>query len=483
MPSALNWSCGGGKIVKLDSVAAPIGTSVSVLDLFYNTPARRKFMKSPTTEMSHITDALLKLAMANPDVGFRLKHGEKQIFDLPPSDFSTRIAKIVGHDIYTKMLPIDFSSEKVVIKGFAASPDVHLNTSRNIYVFVNGRFVRDRMLTRAVYDCYRHLIPSGRYPFVVVFVQISPDMVDVNVHPQKYEVRFSEPAIVHGAVVSAISKALHKEGIPQAAKPAGKKFLGSAPAIDSTTLNLPLKNKQPPKSEDEVKGDWHYIQPSRTPDSSPKKERSEEAAKATSTPTSENEVNPAGTRVLGSVGAKYIVCETSEGVMLVDQHAAHEMTIFDELKKNYEKQGILRQPLLFPQVMTLDSAVFQAVVREIDELQRLGFWVEEFGSREIVVKEIPAVLVGKNFTSALSDIFTAMAERRHGKDKTEIAYDILARTACHAAVRTGDTLTMQEMEALVEKLMQHDALKRCPHGRPVALTISWDELDKWFRRK
>lgn len=436
----------GGKIVNQLASSLPVGTRITVRNLFFNTPARLKFLKSKETEFSHIAQLVETLALANPGVGFQLTHqGRKELSSPPRNRPVDRVQDILGADIASLLLPFQGGRGGCEIFGFCAAHQVTHSSSKGIYLFVNGRAVRDRLLQHAVMAAYEHLLMKGRYPWVVAYLQVPPDFVDVNVHPTKNEVRFAQSQVVHELVRETIRKTLQGESL------SGK---------------LPL----PVRGEGGGEGEWSSLSP--PPQSSPL--QGEEAHFLPFSPD---------LRIIGQIHSTYLICETPEKLILIDQHAAHERIGFEKLKRQFETGEIPRQPLLLPQSFDLSPSETELLKQYLPELISFGIEVDFFGGHTFLLRSLPVLLADTDCVALLRDLVATLKDHEKLTPLTERVHEILERMACHAQVRAGDRLSLPEIEALLQEMEKTNFAYSCPHGRPALLQISFGEMERWFKRK
>jgi DNA mismatch repair protein MutL len=473
--AAVRITLEGGRVTTFGEIGAPVGTSVLVEDLFFNTPARRKFMRRASTEAGHCEDALVRLALARPDVAITLTQDGKQSFSSPAgADPKERIALALGREAFGHLVPVQGGGGPITVGGFAADPDFSAATARGIYLFVNRRFVRDRGLSAAVQRAYSDFLPRGRYPAVVLFLDVPTQAVDVNVHPQKLEVRFAEPREPHDAVYRALAGALrqapwlqHRPAIsPEAAEAARNRVAealahyAARPESPVPSFSFPPSGALPQLGLDGASLHDH-------------------GAEGVPVPGFFSAL-----RVIGQLAQTYIVCEAPGGsLVVVDQHAAHERVKFDALRRQLRDRTAGGQPFLFASTLTLPPADARVLAAHLDEVRALGFDLEPFGGAAFALKAVPAPLVGADYSQILSDLAQELVHVEHGRAFDEAMNDVLARMACHAAVRAHQVLSPEEARALLDTLDRVDHKARCPHGRPVAAEIPLPELERKVGRR
>lgn len=460
----------GGDIVEEKEAGHPLGTTVSVKYLFYHTPARLKFLKSEETEVTHILDHVTRMALAYPQVTFRVTHNGKRIISAQGTgNFKRRIADLFGSDISESCYPIifkegnDSSSPKLEIlqnqkplcvTGEIGHPQISRSHQRNIYLFVNQRPVKDKVIFHALLEAYRNLLMHGRYPFSILFLEVPEEMVDVNVHPAKLEVRFTNSQQIHRLVYDAVRRTLEREpwGIKIAHESVGASRPGGTP--------MGLINQAPTIIED---------LPIRIID---------EKRKIDINRTSYSDL-----KVIGQLLGTYLVCEASEKMVLIDQHAAHERIGFEKLLLQYQKGSIPVQQLLIPENFDLKPSDTEILKKYVEELEKFGIEIDFFGGGTFVVKAIPFLFQKKvSIRDLILDLIGDILEKGKLTSLTDSLNDILARFACHGAIRAHDLLTLEEMRSLLKELDHYQFTSFCPHGRPVLIEVQKSELERWFKR-
>ncbi|NIO05143.1 MAG: DNA mismatch repair endonuclease MutL [Proteobacteria bacterium] len=448
----------GGGVKEIREVGCPRGTDVLVEDLFFNTPARRKFLRTVSTEFSHIMEAVVRIAMAHRGVRFKLFHNEKRILDVPTSkNRSIRIGSLLGNEVYRVLRQVKVKIEKLEIEGYVSEPEFSRPNARGIYVYVNGRFVRDRTIHHAVMEGYRNRIAKDRYPVVVLFLQVPPWSLDVNVHPTKSEVRFGSPGLIHQGVIELFHDFESKQVEPFEA--------GPAPTREFSILPLAVK---------ESTTDYNSLSQVSDPGRGPEDEGSRVEL---------FEETLSSLRILGQLDQTYIICESPRGLLLVDQHAAHERIVFRRLKQAVDRGAPQVQRLLLPETVEFSPLEWDAVEPYLPQLARLGFDLEPFGRNTVMIRSVPSILSGKDCRQIVSDLLRDLIEEeaRSGIEKDIEA--VLKVTACHGAIRSGQPLSKEEMRALLEDMKEEGFFYTCPHGRPACREIDTLQLEKMFMRK
>ena len=457
----------GGHPVETGPVARARGTTVEVRDLFFNTPARRKFMRAPSAESGHVSEAVVRLLLAHSAVGLTLRSGGRvALSSVPGSPLAERLAVAVGREAARHLVPIEGARGEVRVRGLLTSPDHSEATGRGLYLFVNGRYVRDRAATHAVLRAYAETLPRGRWPAGALFVELPPDRVDVNVHPQKLEVRFADARSVHDALFHAVAGALRtapwlRHGAPV---PADLQVPLAAEAAAGDEVAAVLARAAEP-------GRGPSFAFAGPPGGEP------EAAAA-----------PAGyfasLRYVGQHARTYLLCEAPGGALVViDQHASHERALFHQLRQAWRGRRIAVQPLLLPRVVHLPPAAARALEGGLAELAQLGIEAEPFGGDAFAVKGLPALLAGVDAPALLADLAQQLEQVERGSAAEEAWHDLLATMACHSAVRANQELSGDEVRALLDGLDAIDFKARCPHGRPVVFELALADLERRVGRR
>jgi DNA mismatch repair protein MutL len=474
--------------------AQPRGTRVEVRDLFAATPARLKFLKSDRAEAQALKDVVQRLAMAHAQAGFTCSGPDITGFDYPPCEpteegLLSRLSQILGKEFRANALRVEAAREGFTLDGYASLPTWHRANASAQYLFVNGRAVRDKVLLGAVRAAYVDYLPPGRYPALVLFLECDPHDVDVNVHPAKAEVRFRDQGLVRGLIIGALKQSL--EGALHRASPTN----GVAAALDRLSRhNGPLHTQNAHSiSEHSVTWDWRRSPAQPTGFAEGKQERFETCL-APRADTRAHEDAPlahaagACDAPLGAARAQfhdtYILAQTKDGIVIVDQHAAHERLVYERLKATRETQGIERQMLLIPAVVEMAGADVERVIEAAPRLAEFGLIVEGFGPGAIAVREMPSVLKGSDIERLLRDLADVLAEDERASVPLERRLDhVLATMACHHSVRAGRRLTSEEMNALLREMERTPGAGQCNHGRPTYIALSLADVETLFGRR
>ena len=477
----------GGAKSQVMPAALNAGTRIEVRDLFYATPARLKFMKSERAEGEAVREVVRRLAMSRPDVAFTLAGEERAHVTWPaalpgPAGRLARLGDILGADFRENAVEVRAGREGLSVEGFAALPTYTRANSLGQYLFVNDRPVRDKLLVGAVSAAYADYLPRGRYPLVALFVTIDPREVDVNVHPAKTEVRFRDPGLVRSVVLGALREALTREA-------------GRA----ATTGGLATANAFRPANI-APRGGWDWRQSPAAPLSARVAPGFAEAAQAAfdvghaaaiarmdAAPLDAAPVADALDRPLGAARAQvhdtYIVSQTRDGVVIVDQHAAHERLVYERLKAAVERDGVARQILLIPEIVEMDETDVERLTSRADELAKYGLVLESFGPGAVAVRETPSLLGEIDAAALVRDLAEHMAEWDDGLPLERRLMHVAATMACHGSVRAGRRLKGEEMNALLREMEVTPNAGQCNHGRPTYVELKLSDIERLFGRK
>jgi DNA mismatch repair protein MutL len=463
--------------------------------LFYATPARLKFLKSPRTETQNVRDVVESLAMACPHIHFRLTVDDREALDMPatPGDLYEqrlgRLRQIMGREFAENALRINAARDAVQLTGYASLPTLNRGSSQFQFFFVNGRPVRDKQLAGAIRGAYKDFLAWDRHPMLCLFVDLPPAQVDVNVHPAKSEVRFSDSAIVRGLIVGGLRHAISEAG-HRASTTVAEDTLQAfrAPEMGGNTDTQYTQSAPSYKNVRGMSGapyaGTYYASGNLALDSAP-------AARAHDTvplhvPEPEPDYYPQQ-YPLGAACAQlhetYIVAQTADGLVLVDQHAAHERLVYEEMKKSLEAGGIARQPLLLPEVVEMDPASVERLLERKDELSELGLVVDTFGPGAIVVQEVPALLGSINIKNLVRDLADDILNYGRTMRLKEKLGEVCGTMACHGSVRAGRRLTQAEMNALLRQMEKTPHSGQCNHGRPTYVELKLADIEKLFGRR
>jgi DNA mismatch repair protein MutL len=464
----------GGVIRQVREWGGPVGTTVEVRQLFFNTPARLKFLKSRHTELGHMLTVLSQLALAHPGVRWRFIHDQQVLLDLPPvPTMRERLAGIWGVEVGRQLLPVEARQGSLLVSGFVSPPTWSRATRDALYLFVNGRVVRDRLILHAIAEAYRHVLPDKRYPMAFIFLTLPPQDVDVNVHPHKTEVRFAQPDLVHGVVRDAI-----QHGLSQAARPLAA--IASAQATAPAAADAPPPTAATPPPESPA---CQAAEPTTAPPPQPTASPLRPEERAASSPIAPTPLVPVDAlRPLGQVHHSFIVADGPQGLYVFDQHALQERILYEILKAGFRAEGVPRQQLLFPATIDITPAARAWFDEYRDLLARLGFEAEPFGGTTLILRTIPAVLAEYAYVEIYRDTLATLAATGRATPYEERVEEILASLACHRAIKIHRPLDVAEMRRLLDDFARLGAPATCPHGRPLALIIPAAELRHRFHR-
>ncbi|MGA8150609.1 MAG: DNA mismatch repair endonuclease MutL [Terriglobales bacterium] len=545
-PSGTIVEINGGKIFKVEEAGLPAGTSITVRDLFFNTPARKKFLKSESTELSHIASLVTHYALAHPEKHFELHSATNAVLVAPPvASHSERVYQVFGRETRDQLLPVAAmqplehvglpqpppwrraqqkddeqgasspSPGELRVHGFVSKPEIQKLNRNSIYVFVNGRLIRDRLIQHALTDAYRNVIPPTVYPVVLLFLELPGEEVDVNVHPSKTEVRFRQQTVMHDFVRDCVRAALMKaRPIPQfiteigahpTASPSltpGSRF-GENASASWRAVNAPaeaqgfaLQAPVLPSITDNLQFDGVFSvdgnaalslarAPQMVPEPMPERIKDDGCVQPVpEEPEASGDLLPAiaSLKPLGQIRESFILAVNHEGLWIIDQHVAHERVLFEKVLKQRAARRVESQRLLMPLVLELTPAQ-QALFAEIsEELNQNGFEAEAFGTRSIAVKVAPAGIDAAHIESMLHELLDQLSHEAQALNLERIRTRIAASIACHAAIKVNMALEQPKMEWLLAELSKTEFPMSCPHGRPVLLRYSMKDIQKAFKR-
>ncbi len=479
----------GGQVTTPQASAGNVGTTIEVRNLFFNTPARRKFMKGASTEFGHISETLLRLALPHPRVGFKLLHNGRAALDLPAATAAERLLEAWPREFHEQRLPIDSRDAEVRVTGMVGLPELARPTGRYQYFYLNGRHIRDKFVQHAAREAYRGLTEPGRYPACVLMLEVPPQDVDVNVHPTKVEVRFRDGGRIHGLVLSAIREKLLSSDLTPAAIPmrADGGFSGGDAQMPREDLRARLasffrdgqsgSNEAPPNGASTFQLTPTPADPARLdfPSSPPVGTL---PASDASGPT----IAPQRSNSAIQLHNSYLVAQTDEGMVIIDQHALHERVMYEELRTRMLRGALESQRLLIPATVQASSRQIALLDQIQPLLARLGIEVSAFGPNSLAVQAFPTFLSKLDPGTFVRELLERGEQELLDLHEEEILHEILDMMACKAAVKAGDPLTAAEIEALLSKRELIDRSSNCPHGRPTTLRLTLNDLEKQFKR-
>ena len=475
----------GGELSGAEACGAPPGTSIRVNDLFFNTPARLKFLKHPTTEASHITQCFTGLALLAQHVHMSLYLNDRLHTQAPAAGLGERIEAIFGAGLQQELLPLEDATDGLQVHGFIAKATFHRATRRQQFLFVNGRLVQSRPISHALYEAYRTLLPRDRHPVSVLFLTLPGSDVDVNVHPAKLEVRFRQEARLYDHLRRLFQRRLQESLSSSIPNPAGNGQAIVSPSEPSARGNVPMMWQTDGLGAAQTQAEPDDVPDPAPPVGWPAPPESAQGLKLYAGYPEANQVILEG-RPVGQLHDTYILLQYPGGMMFVDQHAAHERVVYERLRAQMHDGPAESQRLLFPATLDLGAADPQGVESRLPQLEALGFSLEPFGGSTFRLLGVPAVLASRDYSAALMDILETLrsptVEDVFEEGLPRLFHRLLTVTACHAAIRAHQRLQDEEMHALMHDLARSNMPFTCPHGRPVLLHVALPEIEKKFLR-
>ena len=478
--------------VELKPAAHPQGTSVEVRDLFFNTPARRKFLRTEATEYSRIDDSIKKLALSRMDVAFSLRHNQRAQLNLRPAisqaEQEKRVADICGPAFMKEALYVDNDRTGIRLWGWMGLPTFSRSQTDLQHFFVNGRAIRDKVVSHAVRQAYQDVLYHGRHPAFVLFLEIEPADVDVNVHPTKHEVRFRDSRSIHGFVYSTLNRALSEDRPQDHLHSSGATLRSDQDAEQSagqSSIQFPSAQGLVGQSYDgkSSASNSYGAQPSYSGErygiNTPMAVY--QGLYATEMPSAPDDIPPMGFAIAQLKGI-YILAENAQGLIIVDMHAAHERIIYERMKTAFDDQGLVSQPLLVPESLAVSQREAHMAEQSGEVFAQLGFLVERAANESIIVRQIPAILRGSEVEALLRDVISDLIEHGTSERIRHHINEILSTMACHGSVRANRKLTVPEMNGLLRDMEATERSGQCNHGRPTWSQLTLDELDKLFLR-
>ena len=454
----------GGEEKRHAPAAHPQGTAVEIRDLFFNTPARRKFMKTERTEVAHISETVRRLALANPGVSFELKHGSRTVERLPATKVLVdRIEKLLGRDFLAEAVEVDERQEELRLHGWIGSPTYTRRTADQQHLFVNARYVRDKVVSHAIRRAYRDVIFHGRQPVFVVYLEIPPEAVDVNVHPTKHEVRFRDSRQVHDFIFGRLNRALRDVR----AGSSNDLIKNTGVAMNSTEPKAPawVQASFPRQLSVQVEGGASAF-----------------VTEERDTLYAEDRVFPPLGYALAQLGGAYILAENEEGLVIVDMHAAHERITYEKMKSASSEQTLVKQRLLVPLSLEVTRREADLVEALTEEFGRLGIGLERLGPSTIRVQEVPSLIGTADAAELVRDVLGELVEYGRSDSLAEHRDSLLATMACHGSIRANRRLAIEEMNALLREMERTENAGQCNHGRPTFHVQNLADLDRLFLR-
>jgi DNA mismatch repair protein MutL len=471
----------GGRVRDVKACGMASGTVITVEQIFFNLPARLKFMKSAETETGHVADVVARMAVSRPDVAFACTSDERDLLRLQRSELQRRLAQVVGRESAQHLYPLSESNDHVTISGFISAPALVRSGTQTIYTYVNGRFIRDKVVQHAVMQAYRGVIDRGRYPVVALFIELVAGEVDVNVHPTKHEVRFRRQTVVHDAIQNAVEAVLRNspwlavsakspppsiapsvEPVVQTAQAYRERIAAAAqasltmPPRPHYTGNFVVQNAAPPATTvNDPAAPFHAQKPTGYFSS---------------------------LLIIGQFHSEYILCQSDSSLVIIDQHAASERVAYQQLKQQCQGGGVESQRLLFPETVELSFSEVAIATQFSGDLAGIGFEMEPFGGATIIITAIPRLIASSDAVLLLRDILADLERFGASGAFTDALESLLSRIACHSVIRGTHALEQRQVRELLIQMDQTDFAASCPHGRPVSHVVMLAELQKIFKR-
>lgn len=480
-------SCeGGGSISVPKPVALGLGTRIEMRDLFYNTPGRRKFLRRENTELQHLEGVIKRLALSRFDIEFQFRHNAKQVFNYPAANngeqSDQRVAEICGRAFIENCVTIDKSASGLRIYGWVGLPTFSRSQRDLQYFFVNGRVVRDKVIAHAIRRAYQDVLYQQRHPVYVLYLELDPELVDVNVHPTKHEVRFRDSRAIHSFIFSSLQRVVAEGGVKRVALPESAANTAAVDAslqarhssgfssVSSKQSVLPFRVQEEMKVYRALHGGGDLP-----------------GSKNTGTPSVSVEMDAGGDippmgYALAQLRGIYILAENKLGLIVVDMHAAHERITYERMKLQLANQGVARQPLLVPVTIMLSKQEVAVAEHHRNIFQELGFDVSGLGEETLIVREVPEILIDADVAQLIKDVISDLTEYGESDRVTTHIQEIMGNMACHGSVRANRRLTLDEMNQLLRDMESTERSDQCNHGRPTWVQVGIEDLDKWFLR-
>jgi len=460
----------GGTVRSVSACGMAVGTDLTVEQLFFNTPARLKFLRSAETEAAHVGDLIVRLAISRPDVSFSYQNDGREVLRVPPDTLQHRLQKMVARDAV--LFPVAGETAAATLNGYFAPPSTARSTTTAMFTYINGRFVRDKVVQHAIMQAFRPIIEKGRYPLLALFIDLPPGEVDVNVHPTKHEVRFRHQSQVHDTIQGVLEGVLRASPWLQQRGPTASTGVLQSPPQQTG------KNHQ--TGVQQALGRFMAAPPAVPQRVYEPSEPYQPAEQLPAPPAPSGYFSSLS--VIGQFRAAYILCQADDRLVIIDQHAAYERVRFEQLKTGFSTGGIESQRLLLPDTLELSFSEADAVHRYKPVLDSLGFELEEFGGQTWRINAVPRIVTGQDHGSLLRDLLAELIEQGSSSTFDLVRDELLARVACHSVVRGSHPLERRQMEGLLKDMDHTDFSAHCPHGRPVSYEIALQELEKFFKR-
>jgi DNA mismatch repair protein MutL len=474
----------GGRVRDVRACGMAPGTVIRVEQIFFNLPARLKFMKSAETETGHIADVVARMAISRPDVAFTCTNDDRELLRLQRSDLQRRLAQVIGKESARHIYPVVGNDDGIRITGFISSPALVRSGMQAIYTYINGRFIRDKVVQHAVMQAYRGVIDRGRFPVIALFIEIPPGEVDVNVHPTKHEVRFRQQSYIHAAIQRALEAVLRTSPwleSPRTTSDVTKSATGQASreriaAAAQASLSVPFGNPET----------WHSVNHTATLGAESVSAHAISISEPRTPFQAEIHAVPSGyfssLSIIGQFHSEYILCQADRELIIIDQHAASERVAFQLLKQQCQTGGIESQRLLFPETIELAFSEVAVANRFLADLAGIGFELEPFGGTTLMVSAAPRMVARKKPILLIRDILADLEQFGTSAAFTDVLDALLSRIACHSVIRGAHALENRQIRELLQQMDQTDFAASCPHGRPVSHVVTLAELQKIFKR-
>jgi DNA mismatch repair protein MutL len=477
----------GGRVKDVKACGMAPGTAISVEHLFFNTPARQKFLRSAETEAGHVGDTLTRMAISRPDVAFSCSNDGRELLRVQRGDLLRRLSQALGKNSAANLHEVSFSDDGIDISGFISAPSACRSTTSAMFTYINGRFVRDRVIQHAILQAYRGVIDRGRYPVVALFLQLPPGEVDVNVHPTKHEVRFRRQSVVHDTLQSTLAELLRSS--PWLTHPQSKPLPESTPTISqaykeriAAAAQVSLGISRPPETPRRYSAGDPEPAPALPANTGTPTVREPAASFQPETTLPAHEGYFSSLRIIGQFHAEYILCQSGSELIIIDQHAASERVAYQRLRRQFESTGVESQRLLFPETLELSFAEAAAAKRFGGDLGSIGLELESFGGNTVIITALPRLNAAQDGTRLVRDILAELAQLGSSSAFLDARDNLLSRIACHSVVRGVQQLENRQIRELLLSMDETDFVASCPHGRPVSHVITLAELEKTFKR-
>ena len=457
----------GGVIEEVSSSAGVRGTSIAVKNIFYNTPARRKFLKSTESEYRYILNTISRFTLSYPQIEFSLYHNDQLVYKYKPCSLQERLIDVLGARYRDKIIMIDEGSSFLLVSGFIGKQDASKKSRGNQYIFLNGRYIVNRSLNHAIVSAYGTIIPRDEFPLYVIFLELDPRRVDVNVHPSKMEVKFSDERLIYSILRNAVNKALASANV------ISTYTFREAP--ETIRANHGIQTHMPLQGYESIRSS--EIGQLITPDESSNQSLT---TKFEAIPEPEDEKGLFQRKNVWQIHNQYILSEIRSGIIIIDQHVAHERILYERALQNFEKRKPSSQQLLFPIIQELNPEDYSILNEILPYLEHLGFIIKGFGGNTVVIEGIPVALKLGNEETILIEIIDEF--KKNMNNSLDLRDNLAKSFSCKSAIKAGDKLTLTEMNSLIDQLFATQSPYFCPHGRPIIINISIDELNKRFHR-